>query len=641
MLNSKRNWSSTSLLDVSVYSRLSKENSSISSSKNDFFPNNETIEEKEGPRFIIHPDSSWKLAWDTVCFMIILYQAISIPFYLTFMLDASITALSSVDLCFMIFFMFDILFYFNSAFFRNGDLIVNRKEIIKNYMKSWFWIDLISTFPYDTLYNYLNIRSHSLSSAPQLLRIIRFYRVLKLLRLARLKRLFVQIEDYINSETLTNFLTIFKLMIFAFYIAHWTACLWYYISLQESETHAETWLTQAYFETGSTAEIYVTALYWAFTTMATVGYGDIVPITQNETIFALIAALVSCAMFAYTIGSIGVLVSKYSEDERIYRDKCISINAFLKQKKIPLDLRFKARRYMEYIWDQFKMKTIGENEILQLLSDPLREEIFVYTRGSMLNTCVIFKKFTAHFIQQIGKILESHTFAPSDMIFEEGEMSSSMFFIRTGEIELYQHSTGTVLKLLKSGKFCGEIALFCQTPRCCSARSVDFLESLILDQKNFEEVLEKIPEAYRLYEYIRTRCEKGDLSALDVNCYLCAELGHVATSCKQFHLNVNDELLKNKWIKSRSHLTKLINPHDPRFNQKYKKRRNHLKNYNVSNVIGVERSQTDIFKENEELKHKIHTFFSFQNEAIHESTQNSDVGHATQTYFHKVTSSPN
>ena len=83
--------------------------------------------------------------------------------------------------------------------------------------------------------------------------------------------------------------------------------------------------------------------------MATIGYGDIVPITKNEIIFAIIALLVCCGMFAYTIGSIGVIVSKYTQDERNYREKCVSINAYLKSKKIPLELRFRTRRYLEYI----------------------------------------------------------------------------------------------------------------------------------------------------------------------------------------------------------------------------------------------------------------------------------------------------
>jgi hyperpolarization activated cyclic nucleotide-gated potassium channel 2 len=46
--------------------------------------------------------------------------------------------------------------------------------------------------------------------------------------------------------------------------------------------------------------------------MTTVGYGDIVPISPNEKIFAIAAMLVACAMFGYMIGSIEAVMEKTS-----------------------------------------------------------------------------------------------------------------------------------------------------------------------------------------------------------------------------------------------------------------------------------------------------------------------------------------
>eukprot|EP00360_Condylostoma_magnum_P000556 CAMPEP_0168315038 /NCGR_PEP_ID=MMETSP0210-20121227/9962_1 /TAXON_ID=40633 /ORGANISM="Condylostoma magnum, Strain COL2" /LENGTH=44 /DNA_ID= /DNA_START= /DNA_END= /DNA_ORIENTATION= len=44
--------------------------------------------------------------------------------------------------------------------------------------------------------------------------------------------------------------------------------------------------------------------------MTTVGYGDIVPFTVNEKVYAMFSMIVACGVFAYTVGSIGSLVSK-------------------------------------------------------------------------------------------------------------------------------------------------------------------------------------------------------------------------------------------------------------------------------------------------------------------------------------------
>lgn len=44
--------------------------------------------------------------------------------------------------------------------------------------------------------------------------------------------------------------------------------------------------------------------------MTTVGYGDIVPRTESEKVYAMFAMIVACGTFAYTVGSIGSIVSK-------------------------------------------------------------------------------------------------------------------------------------------------------------------------------------------------------------------------------------------------------------------------------------------------------------------------------------------
>lgn len=49
--------------------------------------------------------------------------------------------------------MMDIIVTFNTGFYKKGYLVMKRKEIIKNYLKTWFLIDLVSSFPYSWIFN--------------------------------------------------------------------------------------------------------------------------------------------------------------------------------------------------------------------------------------------------------------------------------------------------------------------------------------------------------------------------------------------------------------------------------------------------------------------------------------------------------
>lgn len=49
----------------------------------------------------------------------------------------------------------------------------------------------------------------------------------------------------------------------------------------------------------------INSLYFSFITIITVGYGDIVPKTNNEKIFVIFATMIGSAFFAYTVNTIG------------------------------------------------------------------------------------------------------------------------------------------------------------------------------------------------------------------------------------------------------------------------------------------------------------------------------------------------
>lgn len=101
---------------------------------------------------MIQPDSTFKGAWDLVCLICIIYQSIVIPFRLCFNVEAS-GGLQILESIIDVIFMCDILITFNTGFYKKGYLVMKRKEIIKNYLKTWFILDLLASFPYSWAMN--------------------------------------------------------------------------------------------------------------------------------------------------------------------------------------------------------------------------------------------------------------------------------------------------------------------------------------------------------------------------------------------------------------------------------------------------------------------------------------------------------
>ena len=172
------------------------------------------------------PDDDFKQRWEIFISLVLIFIAISTPFRLAFS-DSDNTGWSVMNYVVDFIFAFDIMMCFVSAYEdENEELVHDRCIIAKGYLKSWFFIDLVSIIPLDTILQTSNFSSLArIARLPKLYRLIRMFKLIRLLKVIKERN---TISKYLN-EVLKLSVALERLVFFCFIfvvLVHITACLW-------------------------------------------------------------------------------------------------------------------------------------------------------------------------------------------------------------------------------------------------------------------------------------------------------------------------------------------------------------------------------------------------------------------------------
>ena len=114
------------------------------------------------------------------------------------------------------------------------------------------------------------------------------------------------------TDSMDLLVTFANLTIKIIIIAHYMSCIFYYIGNEEMKINQKGWVFKRDLHMKPMGTKYITSMYWAFTTMSAVGYGDICPTTRDEMFVTIICMITSCGTFAYIVNRIGTVVMEFN-----------------------------------------------------------------------------------------------------------------------------------------------------------------------------------------------------------------------------------------------------------------------------------------------------------------------------------------
>lgn len=544
--------------------------------------------------FVFRPDQSIRFSWEVFMVTSLGVLGILIPYTTAFAQDDE-DFISKIDYYSISIFSIDILVTFNSGIYIQGELYMKRTIIIKEYLKFWFWVDVLSTIPFDDILEmFVSKEKISASSSGKHFSMLKMMKLLKLIRLSRLKYLILRIEDRIVSKKGLSLIKLIKSVLYLFLVAHFCACLMFFISRENLSPDSFASLIE-FSANGSINDpfiMYIYCLYWSFVTMASIGYGDLSPRSTSERILGIITMNITSITFGYIIGNVGTIIEKHTSKDKERHELLVKINKIMKIHNLPEDIRSKSRKYVNYVYTNSKNQ-VDSKELLGVLSQPLREEIFVYINGNTVLKLAFLNDLPPICISRISKVLKPQVNSPGDIIFNENEGPANMFFITKGRVVVLDLKTQSAIKFLTSKDHFGEIGLFSSKPRCATVQSASFLETLCLQKLDLVTISAQFPEMSQKLQNLHDSAISGDLSKLNISCFLCKTLGHIAKNCKKM---TEIEHLQKNWLQKRRE-SQIIKAGEYTFNKKHIRefKKLKVKDLNTRTIWGVKRKLKDLY----------------------------------------------
>ncbi|XP_074513792.1 voltage-gated delayed rectifier potassium channel KCNH8 isoform X2 [Sebastes fasciatus] len=509
-------------------------------------------------RFILLHYGTFKAGWDWLILLATFYVAVTVPYNVCFTVvgvrdEGSSTAPRSPpsvsDILVEILFILDILLNFRTTFVStSGQVVYDARSICVHYVTTWLFVDLIAALPFDLLYAF-NVSVYF------------GVHLLKTVRLLRLLRLLQKLERYsqYSAVVLTLLMSMFALL------AHWMACVWYFIGRKEIESPSSwdigwlhelakrlgtpyflppltslvpatvsslpanssqwnvsgsevggqsSWNSSQYYGNTSGGEVqsaagteggsllllgggptmrssYVTSLYFALSSLTSVGFGNVSANTDSEKIFSICTMLIGALMHAVVFGNVTAIIQRMYSRRSLYHTRTKDLKDFIRVHRLPKALEQRMLECFQTTWSV--NNGIDVNELLKDFPDELRADIAMHLNKELLQL-PLFESASRGCLRSLSLIIKTSFCAPGEFLIRQGDALQAIYFVCSGSMEVLKDNT--VLAILGKGDLIGSDYLTKEQVIKTNAnvKALTYCDLQYISLKGLREVLRLYPE---------------------------------------------------------------------------------------------------------------------------------------------------
>ncbi|EAR93650.2 cation channel family protein (macronuclear) [Tetrahymena thermophila SB210] len=502
---------------------------------------------------VIHPDSKKLFLFDIINLIFIILNltyvpietVIDTPFLQMYGNKWFIFITSSISVYF-----FSVILSLNMGYYDKGYCIMDRNKILVRYMKLGFWVDILSTFP---------MFVSGINSKP----VYKMCNLFVILKINWIDKFFYKYFEICNLKKKIKkmvFLKFLYILLKILFFVHVFACVFLAFSYHVNAT--DNWITKYGSDLDSKGWFtkYVYAFYWGITIMTTVGLGDILPSNIYEVCVLSLFMFFSCAAFAYSFNSIGIILDEMNQRSDLFVKEMRIVSRYLQMKKVDHELQIEVRKYIEYRF-QFENEISQEEEkiVFKRLPISIQEKLIIQSNMAILRKISFLQNnFSEGLLNKLCLTIESEQWLNQDTIYKQDDVyaessnSIKFYILESGQVQLLANAGNPdqplVIKNITDVEDFGSLEFFNDEPRHYTAVTIGTTKLLSISRSKFLQILKQFPEDYEKFKML---CENAKMNKIQfdikISCYCCQKYNHSLKECPKIHYIANKELsiLKN------------------------------------------------------------------------------------------------
>ena len=122
--------------------------------------------------------------------------------------------------------------------------------------------------------------------------------------------------------------------------------------------------------------------------MTSVGYGDVLPLNDEERVYVIILECTGGFVYALLIANLSSMIGTMDANTKETKSQLAAVRSYVQNRGFPKELSTRMRRYFKHLYST--KSAVDEQGIINQLSSSLRVEVATFLVSTLMNSVDLF-----------------------------------------------------------------------------------------------------------------------------------------------------------------------------------------------------------------------------------------------------------